>query len=377
MKVAILTHQLYTNYGGILQNYALQVALRKLGVDAETLDYYKGLPLKSKFLSVGKRVLLYILGRNIIVKAWPSRSERKIIAANTRRFVAKYIKTTPVFSFSQLKHYPYERYDTVIVGSDQVWRPRYVGAVEVFFLSSCVGKRIKRIAYAASFGVEYWEFSRRQTKKCAYLAQYFDAISVREDFGVDMCRQNLGVEAKHVLDPTMLLNAVDYERLVLAEHEETSGQKKMMTYLLDPTDDKWLIVQSVCQKKHIEPNVIVPKRKFEEVGSKGLLQCVFPPITTWLKGFMDAEFVVTDSFHGMVFSVIFNKPFVVIGNKQRGMSRFRSLLSMLELEDRLIITSSELSEHHFSPIDYVRVNIIIEQKREESFAFLRNALFQS
>ena len=200
-------------------------------------------------------------------------------------------------------------FDAYLVGSDQVWRPIYSYCLSNYFLDFTIGQHVKRIAYAASFGTSKWEFTEGQTTRCAALAKQFDAISVREDSGVVLCKKYLGVDAVHLLDPTMLLNKEDYIRLVEQE-QIPSSEKKLMTYILDQSEEKQAIVRKISQTLSLSPNVVMPEKNFAQVGKKDIDQCVFPPVTDWLRGFMDAEYVVTDSFHGTVFSIIFNKPFV-------------------------------------------------------------------
>jgi len=111
-------------------------------------------------------------------------------------------------------------------------------------------------------------------------------------------------------------------------------------------------------------------KKFYDKERKGINDCVFPPVEEWIRGFIDAEFVVTDSFHGTVFSILFNKPFVSIGNKGRGLSRFTSLLKMFKLENRLIFNSEYCNLDNLNSIDWERTNSILRDKREKSLRFL-------
>ena len=108
------------------------------------------------------------------------------------------------------------RFDAYVVGSDQVWRPTYNLGDKLFdmYLAFADGQQVKRLSYAASFGVDKWEYSDDQTRICSELAKQFDAISVREKSGVKLCADNLGVDAIHVLDPTMLLDPSDYNKLI-------------------------------------------------------------------------------------------------------------------------------------------------------------------
>jgi exopolysaccharide biosynthesis predicted pyruvyltransferase EpsI len=97
-------------------------------------------------------------------------------------------------------------------------------------------------------------------------------------------------------------------------------------------------------------------------------------VEEWIRGFMDAEFVVTDSFHGTVFSIIFNKPFISIANESRGTTRFTSLLKMFNLENRLIFSPEELNLDKVKEIDWGNVNEILEQDKERAIFFLKRNL---
>ena len=333
MRICILTQPLGHNYGGLLQAYALQTVLKRMGHEVWTEDRKEN--KKSLFLFV-KYFTKIVLGpiRHIY---YPNSKERKVISQYTDSFIKKYITTTePVFSQQKivLEKYGFEAY---IVGSDQVWRPRYSYGLRNYFLDFTEGKDVKRLAYAASFGTDEWEFSPKDTRECSRLVQMFDAISVREDSGVILCKDYLGVNSVHLLDPTMLLDKEDYLKIVRQEQEK-KHKGKIMVYILDASSEKQQIVQYVSSRLGLQPFSVMPECKFIDVGSKGLEKCIFPSVTEWLKGFEDADFIVTDSFHGMVFSIIFNKPFVAIANKSRGLSRFTSLLKMFNMESRLVFT---------------------------------------
>jgi exopolysaccharide biosynthesis predicted pyruvyltransferase EpsI len=122
---------------------------------------------------------------------------------------------------------------------------------------------------------------------------------------------------------------------------------------------------------------VMAKRKFTDFEKECIEDCIFPPATAWLRGFMDAEFVVTDSFHGTVFSILFNKPFIAIGNQDRGLARFSSLLKLFNLENRLIQTSTDIDDKLLhEKINWEKVNAILREKKEQSLRFL-NDLFYS
>ena len=256
-----------------------------------------------------------------------------------------------------------------MVGSDQCWRPRYNYYLPAMFLDFARDEKVRRIAYAASFGTDKWEFSPKQTGICAPLAKKFDLITVRENSGAGLCKRYLGADATHVLDPTMLLAKEDYIRLCEAENEPRA-EGTLFHYILDPDDMKTSFVGKVAAETGLKAFQVMPKR-FIGNHTREDMKCrigdfVFPRVTTWLRAFMDAEMTIVDSFHGAVFSIIFNKPFWVIGNEKRGMARFTSLLQMFHLEDRLI-DESELGNLDFhKAIDWNEVNSILEEKRRAS-----------
>lgn len=377
MKIGILTLPLHTNYGGILQAYALQKVLKDMGHKVWTIDRESKTSCLIKLLSIVKRILYRIFKREKNrIRVWPTIKEERIILKNTNRFIKENINATPKI-LSNHDFYLLEKYhfDSIVVGSDQVWRPTYSPCLSNYFLDFAKQwKKIKRIAYAASFGVDNWEFSKDQTIKCASLAQCFDAISVREDSAINLCKEYLDVDAIHVLDPTMLLTKEDYIRLVEKDNIPKS-KGSLMTYVLDQSPEKEDIVQNIAKELNLIPFSVMPENTYSEVGNKHISTCIYPTVTEWIRGFMDAEYVVTDSFHGTVFSIIFNKPFITIGNHYRGMTRFTSLLKIFGLQERLIASSEELTEEKMNtPINFTRINQIKESEQKKSMEFLNNEL---
>ena len=262
--------------------------------------------------------------------------------------------------------------DVLIAGSDQVWRPRYNDNIYRSFFDFAEGLDIKRYAYAASFGVDCWEYTEEQTSKCKKLIESFDAISVREVSGMDLCKTYFNRKAEHVLDPTMLLDKDDYEVLVYKENEPVSSGN-LFTYILDDSDEKSNIIANIAKSLDLVPFKVMPKKRVSKENIKQIDNCVYPPVTQWLRAFMDAEMVVTDSFHGCVFSIIFNKPFWVIGNKERGLARFESLLSLYGLQERLI--NNDCMPIDFKvPIDWSHVNAIKKEWQEKSMNFIKTSL---
>ena len=226
---------------------------------------------------------------------------------------------------------------------------------------------INLLAYAASFGTDEWEYSKKQTKLCKELLKRFDAVSVREKSAVDLCMRHFAREAFHVLDPTMLLSADDYIRQFDLKSLPKS-QGTLLCYFLDDSSAKKAVADKIAKETGLLMFNVNAKVEDWSIPVDKKIQ---PPVESWLKGFYDAEFVVTDSFHACVFSIIFNKPFIAIGNTKRGLSRFLSLLSIFGLENRLI-TSKYYDNANEVEIDWNSVNDRLKNRILFSKEFLKN-----
>ena len=376
MRIGILTLPLHTNYGGILQAYALQRVLQGMGHDAVVIDEEKRF-----HFSLKRRVEMYVkgkikrllLGKDAIIYSpeyykllWKARTKY------TGQFVAEHIARRGVSNISEITE---GEFDAFVVGSDQIWRERYAKlfpGVRNAFLQFTEGWNVRRISYAASFGTDKWEYNKSDTVTCSVMVQRFDAVSVREASGVELCRDKLSVEATHVVDPTLLLDSTDYIKLINTDTSRSQGD--LMCYLLDQSTDSSKIVSSIAEAKALKPFSTNTQTENQQLSLEERIQ---PPIEEWLQGFRDAEFVVTDSFHACIFSILFAKPFVVIGNKSRGMARFESLLQVFGLTDRLVCSHEDYlsrRETLLKPIDYEQVSRILDEKRSEALEFLGEAL---
>ena len=371
MKIGILTLPLNINYGGILQAYALQTVLRRMGHETTLIDQsvFKHLPIWRAPMHYSKRFFSkYILNRKHIFifdehrhnKIYPiiSREIQSFIDCNIDRIVV-----------SDFKKQLTGQFDALIVGSDQIWRPIYYPKIRNAYLDFAKNWSIKRISYAASFGADIWEYTEKDTQQCKQLLQKFDAVSVREDIGVSFCRKYLNREAEHLLDPTMLLDKNDYTRLFESKKTPPSIGN-LLVYILDMTHEKEAIITILVRKYKYQPFLINnPNTENSYIDTE---KRIAPSIEKWLRGFHDAEFVITDSFHACVFAILFNKPFLVYGHKSRGMARFNSLLKLFGLENRLIHSPIELNlEKMHELIDWSLVNQILNQQRKNAFNFLK------
>ncbi len=369
MKIAIQTLPLNSNYGGILQAYALQTTLQRMGHEVSVIAR-SCVPPRPSLATLLRAVAKRSLRRYIFCDQSVMLTERQqwvrdsgIINQHTRRFVERYIRELYCDTYSSL---PPNCVDAIVVGSDQVWRPRYFGEelIADAYLSFARGWCIRRVAYAASFGCDEWEYTEAQTEVCRELLALFDYVSVREESGVRLCREHFGVDASQLLDPTMVLRRGDYEELVESGAVPPS-EGDLMLYILDPNPTKSVVAESVARSRSLTP---FSARSAEGTSVEERVQ---PPVEQWIRGFVDAEFVVTDSFHACVFSIIFNTPFVVCSNSARGATRLHSLLGALGLEGRLVESSVGVERAICGAIDWGRVNRRLDELREHSIGVLR------
>lgn len=317
MKIGILTLPLTANYGAYLQNYALQKVLKRLNHFPLTIDYSSPAPSFFRILlSCAKSIVFF--PRSLKRKKFFSilLPQKRLVPFT--KFMKSFISSTSKYKNLKTNIIAENGLDVVIVGSDQVWRPKYNSDVKNMFLDFCANEvNLKRIAYAASFGVDDWEYSFEETQMCSTLAKKFNSISVREKSGVDICKKYLCVNSTWVLDPTLLLGKDDY--CEICKDIPKPKEKILIAYVLDDSQS----IKSECEFIAKEKGLTI---KYFRSGDKARLT-----VPEWLAMFRDASYVVTDSFHGTVFSIIFEKDFKCIYNKSRGSARFDSLLQMYNL----------------------------------------------
>ena len=353
-KVGIVTLHAITNYGGILQCYALQTILERMGYDVEKIErrrWRKPLSRLQKLFIYPFRIFKKkVLKQPCVIKLEEHQYEKAMLqydrAKYTMPFIDKYIHRRQVFSYSELKA---NDYLALVVGSDQIWRPQYArnanADIRDAYLNFAKDWDVKRLAYAASFGTDECEYTEKEKNDCSVLLKKFDAVSVRETSGITLCELMGRNDVCQVIDPTLHLDKDDYIKLIPKDYPLSKGD--LMCYVLDKSEDACAIIDYIAEKNRLTPFEVIALSDTES-NEEGFYQ---PPVEKWLKGFVDAKFVVTDSFHACVFSILFGKPFVVLANLERGVARYQTLLKMFGLENRLI--------YHF---DAKAINVILQSE---------------
>lgn len=269
--------------------------------------------------------------------------------------------------------------DKFVLGSDQNWNAQALPWILDWSSLAWVSNDHIKIAYAASFGGNYVYPSRTQKNSMKYHFQKFDAISVREKVAVKALATQYDVTAEHVLDPVFICDKERYVELA-AKSSVQQRKKSIFAYILDIDDGKLSLLLSLAEKTGAKYNIITDKNRENEFfeGKYKDDLTLNSSVEDWLAHIMNSSLVVTDSFHGMCFAIIFHKPFIVVVNKDRGADRFYSLAELLGVQDRLF-DSPQVAMQNFDmlmaqSVDWSKIESNLEKCRQKSRQWLENAL---
>ena len=330
-KVGILNFHFANNYGAVLVPFAMKKVIEKMGYRTEIINY-----VAQKF----SRQPAFIKFRG------------KYLSPISREFS----------TIEELKKH-HDSWNRVVVGSDQVWR---MFQTDIYMLGWAFGK-CSLISYAASYGHDMYEGSIPKSDACTLLHR-FDAISVREKSGVDICHNDFDIDAVQVLDPTLLLNSDDYTNIIEAEKINLPSAPYVCGVFLSAQSASYLS----------NPNVLLDIRsKYKLINPIKDEHNQFRPVGEWLALIKNAKYVITDSFHGAVFSIIFNKQFIAIMHDGfNGNARIPSLLNSLGIDqDRVYYSIKDVTVSSFlQKINYIDVNNKLHKLRARSILFLQESL---
>ncbi|PWR21546.1 polysaccharide pyruvyl transferase family protein [Zavarzinia compransoris] len=354
MKIGILTFHCAHNHGAVLQAYALQNFLSENGYQVEIIDYRPDYLIYPYEPFAAYKNLRSLIGGVIL---FPQRFIKH------KRF-EKFINNNLVLSSIKYFNGAFKKeYDFFVLGSDQIWNSTITNGDPVFFGNFDRREESKIIAYAASMEVDREddsvELSTHQTE-----LQKFSSIGVREDILQDKIQKLAYCEVRTVLDPTLLVDSSVFNNII----SRTQDEKYILVYQVKK--DTWARKLSTFISKKINiPKIIFSASSIEKADLFNKYAAISPQ--KFLGLFSGTDYVVTTSFHGVAFSIIFRKQFVCIVNKERGNYRISSLLKKLGLIDRMIYAGSLPPKN---VIDYDVVYKILEQERLVSSNFLLNSL---
>ncbi len=363
MKIGILTFHCAHNYGAVLQCYALQETLRGMGHDVEVIDY-RPYYLKKPYSWFD---IHRFISKNPFKALHKSIKEIILLKSRYKRYTAfeNFIKYNLNLSEEVCVDKISSKYDIYIMGSDQIWNPKITHGFDPVFFGNfkfIKGKK-KYIAYAASMEAKF--LKDQEVKYYTKALENFDAIGVRELQLAHLLQPLTDTFIETVLDPTLLADTTIWDKIV---ENPNIGQKYVLLYQARINSNANRIAEEIA--KQINAIVIEVTIDVSTNSNKNILQCVSPE--KFLGLIKNAACVVTVSFHGTAFSVIFKKDFYCIELGDGRDTRAQSLLSSINLENRLI---KKLDSPIFSKIDYTEeIDSKLLQMRDKSVKFITNAI---
>ena len=373
MKIGILTLVNQLNYGGVLQAYALQKVLSERGYDSEVINYWlspnneylKGAIFRNaRFFWKGAFWFFYGVFCNRSVLS------NEIRCYKTRRFIRNSIKLSKMVYKRREDLNLIKEYDCIVVGSDQVWNYSWHGTPNVFLLKD-VDQSIKRVSYAASMGFKILPSE--------YLPDYqdglnrFSQISVRENEGVQQIKDWIGKTVAVCLDPVLLLPRDGWKQIVKSQPK----QEYLFCYWLgDIGCDLCFQLERLIKLYRVKVYFITNKhpndtKPIEQIRGVIIRRSVGP--SEFVDMIANASYILSDSFHAMMFGCIFEKKMIIIGESSEGRAKMTARLydfcckySLSEIYSENL-SNSELS---FQPVDYSSFSAILEHDRQVSLTYL-------
>jgi hypothetical protein len=339
MNVKILTFSKEQNNGAFLQCYALSRVVQSLGHHVELIEVE--IPHQKRGLVGGFKE-----------SAWDF-----LYGFSRRKYLPRFIGNNVG---------GYRPDDVYIVGSDQVWNPRLTGSRWEDFFFSFLPEGARRISYAASFGMAEWGYPELTTRASKLLSK-FNAVSVRELTGVNICNQMFGRnDAVECIDPVLLLD--DFTDLICAP---ASPRQELLVYESTSDSAYWNLCQRVATSLGLEPRV----QGIQRSNSLRLRRYYSPG--GWMANFRDCSFVISTSFHAILCAIKFQKPFLVVTDHNPRLVRLNNILEKLGFQERMIYNeqiSPGMDLTKYLELDYSSANRIIKAEREKALNFLKNQL---
>jgi len=364
MNIGILTYHFASNSGAVLQAYALKNILTNLGHDVYIIDYvpeimeklkdkkYKILPNKKNLPLMTKIRVVFRLIYNFFTIANRITEYEKFLTNNlklTRRVTKK--------ELSKLN------FDVYILGSDQIWNEEITNGFEDAYFGGFADKnKAKIISYAASLGGNKVD----NEKKFERLLRKLDAISLREKTSVDFVKQYTDKEVVDVLDPTLLIAKKDWEKNLRLD----DNYKKYVLFLSlrrNDNEESLNFAGKIAKKERLK---VVRLVSFKSISK---YKMIINTPKTFLNLIKNSKYIVTDSFHGVVFSIIFRKEFFVIKREAEKLGKTNSSFRIQNLLDKLQIKGRIIGEE-IQEINYDNVDKILAKEREKSIQYLRENL---
>lgn len=374
MKIATITFHNVNNYGALLQAYALQQTILNMGYDTELIDYTRQ-NLKDVLVWFGNKSKCFLKGKpdkqlysikEFLDMVFAGEGNTKEIAPAFNSFRKNKLKLSSPANRNNVGKLA-ENYDLVITGSDQVWNCGRVN-IEPTYMLDFVNESRKKGSYAASFGIS--EIPEKYKHIYKNLLSDFSYLSVRENKGAEIIKDLIDREAKVVLDPTFLLNKEQWEKL--PDKKIDNSQKYILVYQLEYSKNLMSFARKLSKEIGL-PLKFIRKPVKENIEED---YCVGLGPDGWVEQFLNAEYIVTNSFHGTAFAINFNKNFFTEVSQERiraaMSSRLINLLNIFDLNDRFIDNGE--NKNMLSNINYDIVNVKLDELRQQSLDYLKDMI---
>lgn len=358
MKIGIITFHRPCNYGAVLQAMALYQTIKNLNKDCEIIDYENDVLKKTYTLEKPKdlksliKVILFNRKNKIKYNKFKNFINKNCILSKK-----KYDKNNIIEVNSE--------YDKFITGSDQVWNLKLTGE-DYSYLLEFVKDDNKKFSYASSFGQA--EIPEEYSEKCKKLFEKYSKITVREKKGKEIIESLINKTVNVVLDPTLLLDKNQWEKIERrCEHNIPSNY--ILAYFVSPTKQNYEFAKKISQKLKMKI-ILINYGNRKKIGMKNITTAG-PEEFLWLM--RNANYVVTNSFHGIAFAINFNKEFFYqLSNKAKnGNSRIENLINICNLSNR---NEEKIDINNIQKINWTNVNEQIEKEREKSIENLKEML---
>lgn len=365
MKVDFITRHAVANYGSTLQAYALQETIKRLGYEVEVINYVRE---DEKESNIGKTMLKRsgFWNKNFLTRAFYEIIQTPNYKKSFNKF-KEYRKnllneTREYNSLQDLKENPPQA-DIYCTGSDQVWGKIGDDDYDEAYFLEFVRPNKKCISYASSFGKS--TINEKLDKQLKRLLSKYSSIIVREDSAIELLKKK-GIQAQQALDPVYLLDAGEWNQMI---GNIKFNKKYILIYQLH-NNEKF---EEYCKKisKKLKLPLIRISISWIYAFKPGKLS-LLPTLQQFMAYFRDAEYIITDSFHGTSFSLLFNKKFIDILPGDTS-TRITSILKSVDLQDQILKDYNDF-ETIKKDINYERVNAIITNQRKKSIDLLKNAI---